>query len=82
MLLVQFAIPDEYILLCPSISTYVSLFWCLSIINMMRQRKIYKVCEKYSQLHNQIEHRMDVLDPGMIPNFGAMLMLKLSLGMS
>ena len=43
------------------------------------KENIQSLREKYSQLHNQIEHRMDVLDPGMIPNFGAMLMLKLSL---
>lgn len=63
---VQFAIPDEYIsVMSISISTYVSLVLSVSKYYKYDETKenIQNLREKYSQLHNQIEHRMDVLGP-------------------
>tara|TARA_Y100000816_G_C26108334_1_gene590098 strand:- start:7947 stop:8948 length:1002 start_codon:yes stop_codon:yes gene_type:complete len=68
---VQFGLQDPIIsVMSISISTYVSLV--LSVSKYFKydeiKENIQSLREKYSTLHNQIEHRMDVLGPWYDPN--------------
>ena len=68
---VQFGLSDEIIsVMSITISTYVSLVLSVSKYFKYDESKegIQTLREKYSMLHNQIEHRMDILGPWNDPN--------------
>jgi hypothetical protein len=63
---VQFGMPSEIIeVISITISTYISLILSISKYYKLDELKeqIQNLREKYSLLHNKIEHRMDVLGP-------------------
>jgi hypothetical protein len=67
----QFGLSEEIISVASiSISTYVSLILSISKYFKYDESKegIQSLRDKYSLLHNQIEHRMDVLGPWNDPN--------------
>jgi len=67
----QFGLSEEIIsVMSISISTYVSLILSISKYFKYDESKegIQTLRDKYSLLHNQIEHRMDVLGPWNDPN--------------
>jgi archaellum component FlaC len=62
----QFGIPSDYIeVISITISTYIALILSISKYYKLDELKeqIQNLREKYSLLHNKIEHRMDVLGP-------------------
>ena len=62
----QFGIPSDYIeVVSITISTYIALILSISKYYKLDELKeqIQNLREKYSLLHNKIEHRMDVLGP-------------------
>jgi archaellum component FlaC len=62
----QFGIPADYIeVISITISTYIALILSISKYYKLDELKeqIQNLREKYSLLHNKIEHRMDVLGP-------------------
>ena len=62
----QFGIPSDIIeVISITISTYISLILSISKYYKLDElkEKIQNLIEKYSLLHNKIEHRMDVLGP-------------------
>lgn len=62
----QFGIPSQIIeVISITISTYISLILSISKYYKLDElkEKIQNLIEKYSLLHNKIEHRMDVLGP-------------------
>lgn len=68
---VQFGLSDEIIsVMSITISTYVSLVLSVSKYFKYDESKegIQTLREKFSVLHNQIEHRMDILGPWNDPN--------------
>uniref|UniRef100_A0A6C0FDZ8 SMODS and SLOG-associating 2TM effector domain-containing protein n=1 Tax=viral metagenome TaxID=1070528 RepID=A0A6C0FDZ8_9ZZZZ len=68
---VQFGLQDQIIsVMSIVVSTYVSLVLSVSKYFKYDESKenIQTLREKYSMLHNQIEHRMDVLGPWNDPN--------------
>lgn len=63
---IQFGIPSEIIeVISITISTYIALILSISKYYKLDELKeqIQNLREKYSLLHNKIEHRMDVLGP-------------------
>lgn len=67
---IQFSIPDTVSsIISITVSTYISLLLSISKYYKLDEmkEKIQTLREKYSLLHNQLEHRMDIVGPWAAP---------------